>query len=132
MNQTNDVQALAGIKVIDFTQVMLGPCCTQMLGDYGADVVKIERIGAGDLSRTSIEDPAGLLNPIFCSLNRNKRSIALDLKAPAGLAVVRRLVEGADVVVNNFRAGVTDGSRLRRAVEDQPAHHLCLRHGFRQ
>ena len=106
MNQTNDVQPLTGIKVIDFTQVMLGPCCTQMLGDYGADVVKIERIGAGDLSRTSIEDPAGLLNPIFCSLNRNKRSIALDLKAPAGLAVVHRLVEGADVVVNNFRAGV--------------------------
>jgi crotonobetainyl-CoA:carnitine CoA-transferase CaiB-like acyl-CoA transferase len=101
-------QPLAGIRVIDFTQVMLGPCCTQMLGDYGADVIKIERIGAGDLSRTSIEDPAGLLNPIFCSLNRNKRSIALDLKAPAGLAVVHRLAETADVVVNNFRAGVME------------------------
>ena len=104
----SETQPLAGIKVIDFTQVMLGPCCTQMLGDYGADVVKIERIGAGDLSRTSIEDPAGLLNPIFCSLNRNKRSVALDLKAAAGLAVVHRLVAGADVVVNNFRAGVMD------------------------
>lgn len=108
MNHEHDTQPLAGIKVIDFTQVMLGPCCTQMLGDYGADVIKIERIGAGDLSRSSIEDPAGPLNPVFCSLNRNKRSIALDLKSPAGLRVVHRLAASADVVVNNFRAGVME------------------------
>ena len=108
MNHENDTQPLAGIKVIDFTQVMLGPCCTQMLGAYGADVIKIERIGAGDLSRSSIEDPAGPLNPVFCSLNRNKRSIALDLKSPAGLRVVHRLAASADVVVNNFRAGVME------------------------
>jgi crotonobetainyl-CoA:carnitine CoA-transferase CaiB-like acyl-CoA transferase len=108
MNHKHDAQPLAGIKVIDFTQVMLGPCCTQMLGDYGADVIKIERIGAGDLSRSSIDDPAGPLNPVFCSLNRNKRSIALDLKSPAGLGVVHRLVATADVVVNNFRAGVME------------------------
>src|SRR6516162_4454185 len=108
MNHENDTQPLAGIKVIDFTQVMLGPCCTQMLGDYGADVIKIERIGAGDLSRSLIEDPAGPLNPVFCSLNRNKRSIALDLKSPAGLRVVHRLAASADVVVNNFRAGVME------------------------
>ena len=108
MNHENDTQPLAGIKVIDFTQVMLGPCCTQMLGDYGADVIKIERIGAGDLSRSSIEDPAGPLNPVFCGLNRNKRSIALDLKSPAGIRVVHRLAASADVVVNNFRAGVME------------------------
>jgi len=108
MDHEHDAQPLAGIKVIDFTQVMLGPCCTQMLGAYGADVIKIERIGAGDLSRSSIEDPAGPLNPVFCSLNRNKRSIALDLKSPAGLRVVHRLVASADVVVNNFRAGVME------------------------
>jgi formyl-CoA transferase len=101
-------QPLAGIKVIDFTQVMMGPCCTQTLGDYGADVIKVERIGAGDLSRTAIPDKAGLQNPVFCSLNRNKRSIALDLKSPAGMAVVHRLLETADVVVNNFRAGVME------------------------
>jgi formyl-CoA transferase len=88
---------------------MLGPCCTQVLGDYGADVIKIERMGAGDLSRTSIgDDPAGLQNPVFCSLNRNKRSIALDLKSAEGLSIVHRLIEGADVVVNNFRAGVME------------------------
>jgi len=108
MDDIVDAQPLAGIKVIDFTQVMLGPCCTQMLGDYGADVIKIERIGAGDLSRSAIDDPAGPLNPVFCSLNRNKRSLALDLKSAAGLAVVRRLIAKADVVVNNFRAGVMD------------------------
>ena len=102
-------QPLSGIRVVDFTQVMMGPCATQTLGDYGADVVKIERIGAGDLSRWSIgDDPAGPQNPVFSSLNRNKRSIALDLKAPAGIAVVHRLLESADVVVNNFRAGVME------------------------
>ena len=99
---------LEGVKVVDFTQVMLGPCCTQMLGDWGADVIKIERVGAGDLSRWSIDDPAGPLNPVFCSLNRNKRSIALDLRSESGRAIVRRLIERADVVVNNFRAGVME------------------------
>ncbi len=102
-------QPLSGIKVIDFTQVMMGPCATQMLADYGADVIKIERAGAGDLSRTSIaDDPDGLDNPVFRSLNRNKRSIALDLRGPEGKAVVYELVKTADVVVNNFRAGVME------------------------
>ena len=108
VTQPQQAQPLTGVRVIDFTQVMLGPCCTQMLGDYGADVVKIERIGAGDLSRTSIPDPAGLCNPVFCSLNRNKRSIALDLKSPAGLSIAHTLAQTADVVVNNFRAGVME------------------------
>ncbi|HUN10838.1 MAG TPA: CaiB/BaiF CoA-transferase family protein [Rhabdaerophilum sp.] len=100
---------LAGIRVIDFTQVMMGPVCTQMLGDYGADVIKIEKPGTGDLSRTSFpNDPAGLLGPVFCSLNRNKRSIVLDTRSSEGKAAVLKLVETADVVVNNFRAGVMD------------------------
>jgi len=100
---------LAGIRVIDFTQVMMGPVCTQMLGDYGADVIKIEKPGTGDLSRTSFpNDPAGLLGPVFCSLNRNKRSIVLDTRSAEGKAAVLKLVETADVVVNNFRAGVMD------------------------
>ena len=106
---TGAAQPLSGIKVVDFTQVMLGPCATQTLGDYGADVVKIERMGAGDLSRWSIgDDPAGPQNPVFSSLNRNKRSIALDLKAPEGIAVVHRLLETADVVANTCRAGVRE------------------------
>ena len=104
---TNELP-LAGVRVIDFTQVMLGPVCTQMLGDYGADVIKIERKGAGDLSRSTFEAVAGHDNPVFCSLNRNKRSAALDLKNPDHMAAVRVLITGADVVVNNFRAGVMD------------------------
>ena len=99
---------LSGIRVIDFTQVMMGPVCTQMLGDYGADVVKIERAGAGDISRSTFAPQAGVDNPIFCSLNRNKRSVELDLRDPARMAQVKALIAAADVVVNNFRAGVME------------------------
>lgn len=100
---------LAGVRVIDFTQVMMGPVATQMLADYGADVIKIEKPGSGDLSRTSLpDDPAGLLGPVYCSLNRNKRSIVLDTRSTEGRAVVLKLIETADVVVNNFRAGVME------------------------
>ena len=100
---------LDGVRVLDFTQVMMGPCCTQMLGDYGADVIKIERAGAGDLSRGSVgEDPDGGNNPVFASLNRNKRSVALNLKRDEHRAAALRLVETADVVVNNFRPGVME------------------------
>ena len=100
---------LEGVRVLDFSQVMMGPCCTQMLGDYGADVIKIERAEVGDLSRWNVgDDPDGGNNPVFSSLNRNKRSIALDLKREEHREVVLRLVETADVVVNNFRPGVMD------------------------
>jgi crotonobetainyl-CoA:carnitine CoA-transferase CaiB-like acyl-CoA transferase len=100
---------LDGVRVVDFTQVMLGPCCTQMLADYGADVIKIERPGSGDLSRWSIgTDPDGLNNPVFASLNRNKRSAGLDVKDPQDKALITRLIETADVVVSNFRPGVME------------------------
>jgi crotonobetainyl-CoA:carnitine CoA-transferase CaiB-like acyl-CoA transferase len=108
---------LAGIRVIDFTQVMMGPVATQMLGDYGADVIKIERPPTGDLSRTSFpDDPAGLVGPVYCSLNRNKRSVVLDLRKPEERAALMELIRGADVVVNNFRAGVMD--RMGLGYED--------------
>ena len=106
---------LEGVKVVDFTQVMLGPCCTQMLGDWGADVIKIERPGAGDLSRWSIDDPAGPLNPVFCSLNRNKRSIALDLKSRAGVEIVDELP------VNATGKVMKDALRERAAASGRPA-----------
>ena len=99
---------LTGIRVVDFTQVMMGPVCTQMLADYGADILKIERQGAGDLSRSTFAPVHGADNPIFCSLNRNKRSAALDLRDPEKIAAVRALIADADVVVNNFRAGVME------------------------
>jgi formyl-CoA transferase len=84
-------QPLTGVRVIDFSQVMLGPCATQMLADYGADVIKIER-PAGDLSRSSLaDDPDGPNNPVFRSLNRNKRSIVLDLGDTADLEVAHEI-----------------------------------------
>jgi formyl-CoA transferase len=79
------------------------------MADFGADVIKVERPGTGDLSRTSIpNDPAGLQGPVFCSLNRNKRSIVLDTRQPQGREAALKLIERADVVVNNFRAGVME------------------------
>ena len=100
--QSSSTQPLSGVRVIDFTQVMLGPSATQVLADYGADVIKIERPGAGDLSRSSIPgDPDGLDNPVFRSLNRNKRSIALDASVTVDRVDIRKLqarlrAQGAD------------------------------------
>jgi len=106
----SDVLPLEGIRVIDFTQVMMGPSATQMLGDFGADVIKVENPRGGDLSRTSFgaTDEVGLNNPIFCSLNRNKRSLALDLREDSNKEIIYELVHDADVVISNFRAGVMD------------------------
>ena len=104
---------LDGIKVLDFTQVMLGPCATQMLADLGADVIKIERPVYGDLSRSSIEhDPNDGDNPVYCSLNRNKRSITIDVRKPEGQAIIYEMAKTADVVVNNFRPGVMDRNNI--------------------
>ena len=100
---------LSGVRVIDFSQVMLGPCCTQMLGDYGAEVIKIEKEKIGDLSRWSLGvDADGQRNPVFSSLNRNKKSVAVNLKSEEGRARVLDLLGTADVVVNNFRPGVME------------------------
>lgn len=107
---------LDGIRVIDFTQVMMGPVCTQMLADHGADVIKVERKGAGDLSRSTFAPVAGHDNPIFCSLNRNKRSVEIDLRDAAQVNLVKALIADADVVTNNFRAGVME--RLGLGYED--------------
>ena len=101
---------LDDIRVIDFTQVMLGPCATQMLADFGADVIKIERPGAGDLSRDFYGENGeeAMNNAVFASLNRNKRSVEIDTKSAEGKQMVYDLVREADVVVDNFRAGVMD------------------------
>jgi crotonobetainyl-CoA:carnitine CoA-transferase CaiB-like acyl-CoA transferase len=128
-------QPLSGVRVIDFTQVMLGPSATQVLADYGADVIKIERPDAGDLSRSSIpDDPDGLDNPVFRSLNRNKRSIALDLRKEDGKAIIYDLVREADIVVNNFRAGVMErmGFGYEALAEINPRIICAFGSGFGQ
>ena len=105
-----DNMPLSGIRVIDFTQVMLGPCATQMLGDFGADVIKVERPGTGDLSRSFYGETSeeAMNNAVFVSLNRNKRSIEINSKSDVGRQQILDLVRTSDVVVDNFRAGVMD------------------------
>jgi len=99
---------LDGIRILDFTQVMLGPCATQVLADFGADVIKVERPGSGDLSRNFFGETSevAMNNAVFSSLNRNKRSIEIDTKSEIGKQMVYDLVKVCDVVVDNFRAGV--------------------------
>jgi crotonobetainyl-CoA:carnitine CoA-transferase CaiB-like acyl-CoA transferase len=96
-----------GIRVIDFTQMVAGPLATLTLADQGADVIKIEAPGAGDHARLVATRRNGF-SASFVNNNRNKRSIALDLKNPDGLAAAHRLIASADVVVQNFRPGVAD------------------------
>ena len=100
---------LEGIRVIDFTQVFMGPIATQTLADYGADVIKIERAGSGDLSRSSFpDDPAGLVGPVFCSLNRNKRSMTLNMACKPGQEILAALIKKSDVLVENFKSGTLE------------------------
>lgn len=86
----------------------MGPSATQMLGDFGADIIKIERPGAGDIARNSFPDRGGQDNPIFLSINRNKRSLSVDTWQEEGRAVLRRIIAEADVVVSNFRNGAIE------------------------
>jgi formyl-CoA transferase len=99
-------RALDGIRVIDQTQVMAGPYCTMLLADMGADVIKVEPPG-GEATRhmEHLSLPSGISAP-FLGVNRNKRGITLDLKQPEGVAVLKRLVATADVLVENYRPGV--------------------------
>ena len=117
MLKTNNLP-LSGIRVIDFTQVMLGPAATQMLADFGADVIKIEKPKIGDLSRVTFgaETEEKLNNSVFCSLNRNKRSVVLDLREDSAKQAVLELVRTGHVVVDNFRPGVME--RLGFGFED--------------
>jgi crotonobetainyl-CoA:carnitine CoA-transferase CaiB-like acyl-CoA transferase len=103
--------ALNGIRVLDLSRILAGPWATQLLGDYGADVVKIEIPGAGDDTRAWgppwLEGSGGRESAYFLSANRNKRSVTIDLKSADGQALVRELAAKADVLVENFRAGAT-------------------------
>ncbi len=99
--------ALDGLKVIDLTRVLAGPFCTMLLGDMGADVIKIEEPELGDDTRGWAPFIDGV-SSYFLSVNRNKRSVALDLKSPAGAEVMTRLVREADVLVENLRPGTLE------------------------
>ncbi|CAN5676931.1 CoA transferase [soil metagenome] len=106
--QTGGGLPLAGVRVLDLTRVMTGPYCTMMLGDLGADVVKVEMPGKGDDTRSWGPPFQGEESTYFLSVNRNKRSIALDLKSEQGQEALWRLIERADVLVENFSPGTID------------------------
>jgi crotonobetainyl-CoA:carnitine CoA-transferase CaiB-like acyl-CoA transferase len=107
---TAPAMALEGVRVLDFTQMMMGPWATQFLGDMGADVVKVERPGAGEWERglRAMGELLGGQSPFFLAMNRNKRSVTLNLKHPRAREVVLRLAAAADLVTENFRPGVMD------------------------
>ena len=102
--------ALAGLRVIDLTQVMAGPFCTMLLADFGADVIKIEPPG-GDSTRT-MPGAVGTDSPSFNAVNRGKRSVVLDLKTKNGVEAVKTLARGADILVENYRPGVMEAFGL--------------------
>ena len=109
---------LAGVKILDLSTVVLGPYATQLMGDMGADVIKVEN-GAGDIMRHAGPSPAPGMGAIYMGCNRNKRAILLDLKNPEGLEALRRLVKQSDVFFTNVRM---DGlKRLGLGYEDLKA-----------
>ena len=132
MQNSNGKLPLQDIKVIDFSQILAGPFCTMLLADMGADVIKIEKPNGGDDTRRYGPPFIEGESAAFLTLNRNKRSIVLDLKSEKGLAIVRRMLEDADVMIHNFRPGVVD--RMGLAFEDvsalNPAIVYCTVSGF--
>jgi len=111
---------LSGVRVVDLTQNLSGPMATMILGDQGADVIKVEPPGIGDFTRAMGGTKRGV-GPGFAMINRNKRSIALNLRDPRGLALLKRMVAGADLFVQNYRPGVAErmgvGETALRAVK---------------
>ncbi len=101
-------KALDGIRILDFTHVQSGPTCTQLLAWFGADCIKVERPGTGDITRGQLRDLPNVDSLYFTMLNHNKRSITIDAKNPEGAKVIEGLVKACDVLVENFGPGVLD------------------------
>ena len=126
--------ALHGIRVVDLTRALAGPYCTLMLADHGAEVIKVEQPGTGDETRGWAPPHQNGVSAYYLSINRNKRSITLDLKHPAGKAALERLVERADVVVENFSPGTMTrlGFPKERIAALNPRAIYCQISGFGQ
>ncbi len=101
-------KALDGVRILDFTHVQSGPTCTQLLAWFGADVIKIERPGVGDITRGQLRDIPNVDSLYFTMLNHNKRSITVDSKNPKGKEIIERLIKRCDVLVENFAPGALD------------------------
>ena len=124
--------ALAGIRVVELAHIMAGPVCGRMLADMGADVVKVEPPGAGDLTRSFVPLEGVEASGAFVMMNRGKRGIVVDLKTDEGRGVVRRMLASCDVVIENFRKGVMEGWGLgyESLREANPALVYCQITGF--
>ncbi|MFN0184811.1 MAG: CaiB/BaiF CoA transferase family protein [Aquabacterium sp.] len=122
---------LAGVRVLDLTAVVLGPLATQILGDFGADVIKVEP-PEGDLMRANGVSRVRGMSSIFLAINRNKRSLAIDLKQPAGVAALRRLLPTVDVLVHNMRTAAIERLGLGHAAcaAANPRLVYCVATGF--
>jgi len=125
---------LSGIRVLDLTRLLPGPMCSVHLADMGADVIKIEDPGAGDYSRHRRADSKASLAPVFDQINRNKRSLKLDLKQPEGVETFLDLAEQSDVVIEGFRPGVVTrlGIDFDRVRVRNPAIVYCALTGYGQ
>jgi len=125
-------KALEGIRILDFTHVQSGPTCTQLLAWFGADVIKVERPGSGDITRGQLRDIPDVDSLYFTMLNHNKRSITLDTKSARGGAVLERLVRHCDVLVENFAPGALDrmGFTWERIQQLNPRMILASVKGF--
>ena len=125
-------KALDGVRILDFTHVQSGPTCTQLLAWFGADVIKIERPGTGDITRGQLRDIPNVDSLYFTMLNHNKRSITLDAKHPKGKEVLEALVRHCDVLVENFAPGVLDriGFSWERIHELNPRMIVASVKGF--
>jgi len=128
----DDLKALSGVKILDFTHVQSGPTCTQLLGWFGADVIKVERPGVGDATRQQLVDVPGADSLYFTMLNHNKRSITLNTKNETGKEVLERLVKECDVLVENFAPGALDrmGFTWERIQELNPRMIMASIKGF--
>ncbi len=124
--------ALDGIRVIDFTRVLAGPYCTMMLGDLGAEVIKVEQPGSGDGTRQWGPPWVGEESAYFLSTNRNKKSMTLNLKHKEGQRLVHELIASADVLVENFRPGTTAklGLDYEKLAVDHPSLIYCSITGY--
>ncbi len=125
-------KALDGVRILDFTHVQSGPTCTQLLAWFGADVIKVERPGIGDITRGQLRDIPNVDSLYFTMLNHNKRSITLDAKATKGKEVLEALVKHCDVLVENFAPGVLDrmGFTWERIQELNPRMIVASVKGF--
>ncbi len=136
MHRRERTGPLKGLRVLDLTRVLAGPTCTQMLGDLGAEVIKIERPGAGDDTRGFAPPsmPGTQESAYFVGVNRNKRSVTLDIASPDGQAIVRQLLAECDILVENFKVGALAkyGLGYEQLHADFPGLIYCSITGFGQ